>query len=104
MKVGVITIPLAESWNRFSFGNATKGDFEIILADLLDVCHHGQAVSFAAFLADQKSLSDYPLYTALISSKQEIGARITSLLAYSDQQIIEVRKLGRAKARQNPLD
>lgn len=98
-KVGDITLPLAEAWKRFAQGNATKSDFTIILADLLDVSHHGAELSFAAFLEVKGSLSDYPMYCALFAAQKEMGKRLVKILAYSDDDIIALRKNATAAAK-----
>jgi hypothetical protein len=98
-KVGDITLPLAEAWKRFSIGNANQADFKIILADLLEVSHHGHTLSYAMFLEQQKSLNDFPMYAALTAAQQEIGKRIIKRLGYSDDDIIAVRKQATAAAK-----
>lgn len=100
MKIGDVTPPLVEAWKRFANGNATKDDFHVILADLLDFSLHGKALSFAAFQAE-KPLADFPLYAALCASKQELGQRIISLLNYEEKQLVEIKRLARSATKRN---
>jgi hypothetical protein len=100
MKIGDVTPPLVEAWKRFAAGNATREDFNVILADLLDFSLHGKALSFAVFQAE-KPLADFPLYAALVASKQELGQRIISLLNYDDNQLIEIKRLARSAIKRN---
>lgn len=96
IEVGKVTVPLVEAWRRFSLGDSSKADFQIILADLLDNSLHGMTPSFAVFMVEQKNLTDYPLNCALVAAKQEIGRRIIMLLNYTEEQTAETRRLAKA--------
>lgn len=97
IKIGDETAGLVAAWKRFAEGNADGADFRLILADLLEACHLGQTLSFASFLAEQKTLTDYPLYAALIAAKQEVGKRIVKLLNYGDEEVAEAIRRARGR-------
>lgn len=86
---------LAKAWKNLQSGNSTKEDFELVIADLMDVTGYYRRPSYTEWMAKTRTPEGFELHSALCNARAEVVQRIMGFLMLSDDALIALERAAR---------
>jgi hypothetical protein len=91
---------LAQAWKNLQRGNGKVEDFELIVADLVDVTGYYRRPNYSDWLKRTKTPEGFELHSALSNARAEVVQHIMGFLTLDDDALIALERAARNEGQQ----
>ena len=83
---------LARAWKNLQRGNGRAEDFELILADLMDVTGYYRRPNYSDWMKRTKTPEGFELHSALSNARAEVVQHIMGFLTLDDDAMVALER------------
>lgn len=91
---------LAKAWKNLQRGNGTTEDFEIVVADLMNVTGYYRRPNYTDWMAKTRTPEGFELHSALCNARAEVVQHIMGFLTLGDDAMIALERAARNESQQ----
>lgn len=88
---------IAKAWTNLQRGNGTVEDFELVLADLVDVTGYYRRPNYSDWMKRTRTPEGFELHSALSNARAEVVQHIMGFLTLDDDTMVALERAARGE-------